>query len=219
MKEYQIPEEKICITPHGSYTQIRKEENTDFGLTDRKIRFLQFGILRPYKGVDILLKALAQIPAEKREKIQVIIAGAQHPKLDPTDYGAMIRDLGLEDTVDLLKKHIPDEELDALYRQADICLFPYRDIYGSGALLMAYSYGKPVITSDIPAFREETQNGKTGILTDGEDPEKLKEAILQAADWSREVYLDYQKEIEKLTEEKFSWKNSAKVLWEAYRKR
>ena len=68
MKEYQIPEEKICITPHGSYTQIRKEENTDFGLTDRKIRFLQFGILRPYKGVDILLKALAQIPAEKRER-------------------------------------------------------------------------------------------------------------------------------------------------------
>ena len=63
------------------------------------------------------------------------------------------------------------------------------------------------------------QNGKTGILTDGEDPEKLKEAILQAADWSREVYLDYQKEIEKLTEEKYSWKNSAKVLWEAYRKR
>lgn len=126
----------------------------------------------------------------------MIIAGAQHPKLDPTDYGAMIRDLGLEDTVDLLKKHIPDEELDALYRQADICLFPYRDIYGSGALLMAYSYGKPVITSDIPAFREETQNGKTGILTDGEDPEKLKEAILQAADWSREEYLDDQKEIE-----------------------
>ena len=38
-------------------------------------------------------------------------------------------------------------------------------------------------------------------------------------DWSREVYLDYQKEIEKLTEEKYSWKNSAKVLWEAYRKR
>ena len=219
MKEYQIPEEKICITPHGSYTQIRKEENTDFGLTDRKIRFLQFGILRPYKGVDILLKALAQIPAEKREKIQVTIAGAQHPKLDPTDYGAMIRDLGLEDTVDLIKKHIPDEELDALYRQADICLFPYRDIYGSGALLMAYSYGKPVITSDIPAFREETQNGKTGILTDGEDPEKLKEAILKAADWSRKEYLDDQKEIEKLTEEKYSWKISAKILWEAYRKR
>lgn len=169
--------------------------------------------------MDILLKALAQIPAEKREKIQVIIAGAQHPKLDPTDYGAMIRDLGLEDTVDLIKKHIPDEELDALYRQADICLFPYRDIYGSGALLMAYSYGKPVITSDIPAFREETQNGKTGILTAGGDPEKLKEAILKAADWSRKEYLDDQKEIEKLTEEKYSWKISAKILMEAYRKR
>ena len=143
MKEYQIPEEKICITPHGSYTQIRKEENTDFGLTDRKIRFLQFGILRPYKGVDILLKALAQIPAEKREKIQVIIAGAQHPKLDPTDYGAMIRDLGLEDTVDLIKKHIPDEELDALYRQADICLFPYRDIYGRCCMPGSCRWGPP----------------------------------------------------------------------------
>lgn len=84
---------------------------------------------------------------------------------------------------------------------------------------MAYSYGKPVITSDIPAFREETQNGKTGILTAGGDPEKLKEAILKAADWSRKEYLDDQKEIEKLTEEKYSWKISAKILWEAYRKR
>ena len=109
--------------------------------------------------------------------------------------------------------------MDALYRQAAICLFPYRDIYGSGALLMAYSYGKPVITSDIPAFREETQNGKTGILTAGGDPEKLKEAILKAADWSRKEYLDDQKEIEKLTEEKDSWKISAKILREAYRKR
>ena len=68
-------------------------------------------------------------------------------------------------------------------------------------------------------IEEETQNGKTGILTDGEDPEKLKEAILQAADWSRKEYLDDQKEIEKLTEEKYSWKISAKILWEAYRKR
>ena len=133
--------------------------------------------------------------------------------------GQYIPETLMNAVIELEEAYNPDEELDALYRQADICLFPYRDIYGSGALLMAYSYGKPVITSDIPAFREETQNGKTGILTDGEDPEKLKEAILQAADWSRKEYLDDQKEIEKLTEEKYSWKISAKILWEAYRKR
>ena len=62
------------------------------GLQTGRYGFCSLAFLRPYKGVDILLKALAQIPAEKREKIQVIIAGAQHPKLDPTDYGAMIRD-------------------------------------------------------------------------------------------------------------------------------
>ena len=56
-------------------------------------------------------------------------------------------------------------------------------------------------------------------LTAGGDPEKLKEAILKAADWSRKEYLDDQKEIEKLTEEKYSWKISTKILWEAYRKR
>ena len=111
-----------------------------------------------------------------------------------------------------------DGSLDALYQDTDICLFPYREIYGSGALLMAYSYGKPVIASDIPVFREETENGKAGLLFASEQPEQLKNAILQTLEWSGQTYQTCQQEIQTLVQEKYNWERSAKQLAEAYQK-
>ena len=110
-----------------------------------------------------------------------------------------------------------DEALDALYQEADYCLFPYREIYGSGALLMAYSYSKPVLASSIPAFEEETDGGCTGLLFPPEEPDALKDAILRAADWTEETYTGTQSHIRQLVEEKYYWKHSAECLAEGYR--
>lgn len=215
IEEYQIPSEKICVIPHGAYTMIKKRDKRKQSGT---VNFLQFGIFRQYKGIDILFQALSLIPKEQRKKIHVTVAGAQFPKLDPTDYFAMAERLGISEMVTVRCGHIPDEELDDLFGEADYCLFPYRNIYGSGALLMAYSYGKPVIVSDIPVFVEETEDGRTGALFTSEDPEDLKKVILQTVNWTKERYLACTDCIRKLVDGKHSWKNSAKALAEAYQK-
>lgn len=215
MQDYAIPEDKICVTPHGSYThsKISPTPRSADGVT----RLLQFGMLRQYKGVDILLKALGQMTPQQRSGLKVTIAGAQFPKLDGTDYPALVRQYGVEDCVELRIGHVPEQALDELYSEADFCLFPYREIYGSGALLMAYSYHKPVIASAIPAFREETAEGATGLLCAAEDAEMLRQAILTAAAMPQAEYAAKQQTIHALVQEKYNWEHSAQLLAEGYR--
>ena len=220
IEKFGIEEKKIRVIPHGSYTlPVYKTDKSMFWQKKDetcKTTFLQFGIIRKYKGVDILLKSISMIPQDKRQNMRFIVAGAQLPKLDNTDYSAIIKEYGLEDCVELRTGHVPDEEVSRLFAEADFCLFPYRDIYGSGALLMAYTYGKPVIASDIPAFREETDNGSTGYLFESENTEALKEAVLHAEKWSAEEYKACQNRISRLVHDKYNWSSSAKLLWEAY---
>ncbi len=212
-EEYGIRPGKICVVPHGAYTL---SESVCERTPSDTVRFLQFGIFRRYKGIDILFRALSLLSEEQKKGLHVTVAGAWFPKLDPVDYEALAESMGLSGVVTVRRGHIPDQELDSLFAETDFCLFPYRHIYGSGALLMAYSYQKPVIASDIPVFVEETQGGKTGILFAGGDPQALKDAILLAAGWTDEAYALCQKRIEELTKGKYSWRNSANALVNAY---
>lgn len=215
--DYGISEDKILVIPHGAYTLVSRTEKA-LRRTEGKTRFLQFGIFRKYKGIDILLEAVSGLPEEWRSRMHFVIAGARHRKLDDTDYEGMIKQLGIEKMVTLRESHIPDEELGDLFGQADICLFPYREIYGSGALLMAYTYGKPVIASDIPVFREETENGETGLLFESENPEALRRALIEAASWTDEEYDRRVSRMNALTMEKYNWKKAAGTLAEAYKR-
>lgn len=88
-EEYGIAPDRICVTPHGSYTQVHAGP-AEFPHPG-PVTFLQFGVLRRYKGVDILLEALTRMTAEQRSGLHVTIAGAQYPKLDATDYAAIDR--------------------------------------------------------------------------------------------------------------------------------
>lgn len=216
MESFAVPREKISVIAHGTYqTQIFPPKRKDDSL---RTNFLQFGFIRKYKGIDVLLEAIALIEPDKRKHLHFTIAGKQYLKLDDTDYKARIRSLGIEDCVSFLQGHIPDEKLPKLLGDADFMLFPYHNIYGSGALLMAYSYEKPVIASDIPTFREETDHGRTGFLFESENPQALAKAILEAAGCSSSQMEEYQSAIHELKSEKYNWKKSAAKLVKVYQK-
>lgn len=214
MENFSVAEAKISVIAHGTYqTQAPDSKmREDSPVT----QFLQFGFIRKYKGIDILLDAIALIAPEERRRLHFTIAGKQYTKLDDTDYKARMQSLGIEDCVELLQEHIPDNQLPELFRDADFLLFPYRNIYGSGALLMAYTYGKPVIASDIPTFREETEDGKTGFLFKSESPKALAEAILAAAKCSPQQVGEYRAVIHELVTEKYNWRKSAAKIIEVY---
>lgn len=213
--EYRVPEEKICVIPHGVYSR-------DSALPDvsrraaGKTEFLLFGQMRKYKGIDVLLQALSLLPAEARAKLHVTVAGPQYLKIDNTDYEEMARTLHVADCVTFIRRHIPPEEHPALFENTDVCLFPYKELYGSGALLMAYTYEKPVIVSEDPIFREETDDGKTGLLFDKNDARALADAMLKSLDWSDADYAAYRAHIRLMVREKYSWDRAARILNAAF---
>ena len=214
-RSFSLPDSKILVLPHGAYNLVGKapEKREE----DGKTHFLQFGLIRRYKGLDILLQALALVPPEERERLRVTVAGHQFTRLDGTDYQALARQLGVEKCVEFRLGYIRDDELPGLFGQADLCLFPYREIYGSGALLMAYTYGRPVIASDIPVFREETEEGKTGLLFASEDAPDLARKLRQAMSWTEAERAERRRCIEELVRNKYSWARSARGLFDAYR--
>ena len=201
---------KVCVMPHGTYTgyDIRHVEHDKF-------TFLAFGIIREYKGVDILLNAVALLPEDIKEKIHVIIAGKQLNSYN-LDLKKIVRQKHLENCVELMIRRVDDEELPDLFGRVDVCVFPYRNIYGSGALLMAYAFEKPVIASDIPVFKEETDNGATGCLFASEDTQKLCDAIVRFTCMTANEREVLKGNIKKLREGKYNWGNSAKLLYDFY---
>lgn len=215
IEQFPDSQEKIQIVPHGTYTRgfVTNSKPKESG---GKKKFLLFGQIRPYKGIDVLIKAVTLMSQTTRNKIQILIVGGQHPKQDSTDYMAMIQSAKIEDCVDFQKRRVPDEDLPGLFENTDFVLFPYKEIYGSGALLMSYTYEKPVIASDVPAFVEETNGGQTGLLFRTENPEDLARCIENAVDVDIEEYEKYRIAIRRLVEEKYNWKVSAKKMKEIY---
>ena len=212
MFDFNISEEKIAIIPHGIFGGMIPNHKHVEDITT----FLIFGMVRKYKGIDILLKAIAILDPSIRERCRFIIAGKQWKNLDSTDYISMAQSLKIEKYVKFDLRRIEDEELPNLYSKVDCCIFPYREIYGSGALMMAYTYMKPVIASNIPTFVEETQNGRTGILFKTECPESLAEAIENFTNLDEKQRFEYSKNIETLVKRKYDWRILADKTVEAY---
>lgn len=206
--------DKVHVVPHGIFASFSGSAET---VPHQKTVFLQFGLIRKYKGIAFLLKAASLIPEEYRQKIRIVIAGKQWKNLDDTDYEGMIDALGLRDFVELDNDWIPDEKMAEYFNGADCCLFPYTNIYGSGALLMAYTFHKPVIASSIPAFEEETDNGKTGLLYNPDDEQALADAICRFTDAPEAEKENMRQSIRTLCADKYNWEVSANALAGIYR--
>ena len=205
--------EKIRVVPHGAYSDFKGSVQE---IPHEKTVFLQFGMIRKYKGIDDLLKAASLLPEAYRKRIRIVIAGNQRKELDDTDYQALVDEYGLGDFVEFHPRRVPDEQVPDYFNGSDCCLFPYKEIYGSGALLMAYTFDKPVIASGISAFVEETDGGKTGLLYKPGDANGLKEAIERFADMPDGNKKAMKESIRSLCSEKYNWEASSAVLSEIY---
>ncbi|MBK6987990.1 MAG: glycosyltransferase family 4 protein [Bacteroidetes bacterium] len=110
---------------------------------DKKMpKVLFFGMIKPTKGLDVLLKAMQKINA------QVIVAGRVR-KQSMSDYTEAFSDLKKQGKLVTDINYITNEKRDLYFKSADVIVLPYTKIYQSGVLLMAMSYGIPVIASDL----------------------------------------------------------------------
>jgi glycosyltransferase involved in cell wall biosynthesis len=166
---------------------------------------LFFGLVRAYKGLDILLDAMPGI----LEKVDATLVVAGEFYEDRAGFERQIGRLGISGRVKLLDRFIPDEEVGDIFSASDILVLPYRSATQSGITQIAYVFGTPVIATDVGGLPEVVKDGVTGVIVPPGDPAALTEAVVR---FFEEGGPDrYRDNIEKEMK-RFSWEVMVEVI-------
>lgn len=184
-QEFDVAEKSVTVIRHPVNNAFPDTDLTPaeakrrLGLRDDEKALLFFGRIRPYKGIEYLLDAFRLLSANKRANYRLIIAG--EPKKGSEEYLREIEQSVRRDfdqgQVILRIQFIPDEEMEVYLKAADVLVLPYKEIFQSGVLFLAYSFGLPVVATDVGSFREEIVEGSTGFLCQPGDPAELAKAV------------------------------------------
>lgn len=135
---------------------------------------LFFGLVRKYKGLDVLLAAMAK--ARARVDCRLIVAGEFY---DPVEkYRALIDDYNIRDRVTLEDRYVPNEEVAELFERADALALPYLSATQSGVAQVALANGLPIIASRAGGLQEVVADGVNGLLVPPGDSDALARAIV-----------------------------------------
>ncbi len=140
-------------------------------LSSQSVRLLFFGIVRPYKGLDVLLRALALAP----EHLTLTVAGEFWGGTAETE--TLIAELGLAGRVALRPGYLPATEIPALFAAADALVLPYREATASQNALLAFAHGVPVITTTAGALADVVRDGVDGLTCAPADADDLARAL------------------------------------------
>ena len=142
--------------------------------------FLSFGYIRDYKRLDLLIVAAQKLYEETNKPFIVTIAGVCN------DWGKYAKMIKYPQLFNLHIGFIDYEDVPSFFSNCDYAVFPYQDIAQSGALMQAFYYHVPSITSDIPSFREFINNGENGFLFKAEDVISLKDIMKRVLYFSKD---------------------------------
>jgi D-inositol-3-phosphate glycosyltransferase len=182
VREFGISVERISVIPFGLNETIpvsglgSDDAKRRFGLAPDQKTLLCFGQIAPYKGLEYLVEALAAL-AKSGEDIRLIIAGKI--KRGNDEYWAGIERAiaarGIDHLIVRRIQFIPDEEVEVYFKAADAVVLPYVSIFQSGVPFLAFSFGVPVIATDVGSLRDDVGDD-TGVLCRPCDPEDLARA-------------------------------------------
>jgi glycosyltransferase involved in cell wall biosynthesis len=171
--DFGVPAERLRVIPHGAFDYLtRQEDEVPLPPELREVEgpvILTFGLIRPYKGTDVLLRAFSRI-----ERAELWVVGMPRMPMDE------LRELAdrAQGKVRFVGRFIPDAEIPAFMRRADVVVLPYRNIEQSGVLYTALAFGRPLVLSAVGGFSEIAERGAARSVPP-EDPDALAEAITE----------------------------------------
>lgn len=173
-----------------AYEHLGLEVNSDY--------LLFFGFIRDYKGLDLVLQAMAD-PRVKDLNFKLIVAGEFYTDAQP--YWDMITNLGIADKLILKTDFIPDDEVRYYFCAADMVVQPYKHATQSGVTQICYHFDRPMLVTNVGGLPEIVPNGKVGYVVEP-NAQSIADAIVDFYGNHREfVYRDNIK-VEK---KKFAW--------------
>ncbi|WP_271077446.1 glycosyltransferase [Aurantiacibacter sp. MUD61] len=158
------------IVPHPPYSDFPPA--TGSMPQEKALELLCFGLVRPYKGVDIALAGLAEADLPD---VRLTIAGEIWDGED--NLRRLANDPRLAGKVEFRNSYQSDQDAADLFSRADALLLPYRTITGSGVLAMAQHYRLPVVASDLPALEQPIERDKLGWCFETGDAAELAQLL------------------------------------------
>ena len=203
------PDARYTVIQHPLYSHFgekkdRTEAEDKLGLVHGKKNILFFGLIRTYKGLDILLEAFGMLP----EDYQLIIAGEPYGSFDR--YQEIIDRIPGKERISMNLKYIKDSEVTNYFSAADVAVLPYRSATQSGISSISYHFEVPMIVTDVGGLKETIGNRGTGLVASEGTPDTIRTEILRYFSDPR-IKEECVRNI-RLEKERLSWKTFARKL-------
>lgn len=170
-EEIGLEPERVHVVHHGAFEHLTRIPDelplpAELAAVEAPV-ILHFGLVRPYKGNEVLLEAFREI-----DGAELWIVGMPRMPLEP------LRELAsrCRGNVRFVSRFVTDPEIPAFFRRADLVVLPYREIEQSGVLYTALAFGKPIVASDVGGFGDVGRAGGARLVPPG-DPGELRAAL------------------------------------------
>ena len=183
---------RVALVPHGPYDQYRDvQETSDPAITaaisavrtapksDGAVNLLFFGLIRPYKGLEDLLRVFNALPREEAERFWLTVVGETWEGC--TEPAHLIATSPHADRITFVNEYVPDEVVAAAFAHADVAVLPYRRSSSSGILHVAMSLGLPIVVTSVGGLPEAASGYAGAVFVPPADPAALKDALVKAA--------------------------------------
>lgn len=160
--------------PHGAMPP-KRDARRMLGLSDESKVLLFFGYVRRYKGLEVLLEAMAS--AHRQDPSLKLVVAGEFIR-DAGHFRAIAERLGITGCIDFRPGYVPADEVGRLFAAADAVVLPYLSATQSGVVPLAFGHGVPVIACDAGGLSSQVAHGRTGWVVDRTGPEALAEGIL-----------------------------------------
>lgn len=224
IENFSVEESKISIikfglnifTPQKGIT--KSEALSKLNLPSNKKIILFFGAINTYKGLEYLIFAY-KILLKNRDDIHLVIAGESRDEKYFLEIKNLISKHIANEKISVFFNYIPDEDIELFFTAADCLVLPYKSISQSGVHFLAYSFGLPVIATDVGSFKEEDViENETGFICKPNDPEDLANTIVKY--FNSKLYEDLintRLSIINWAKKNYSWESIGEKTFELYK--
>jgi glycosyltransferase involved in cell wall biosynthesis len=220
---FHVSLEKVVVIPHGinnrvprrGLTQHEARKKLGMELTAHTILF--FGQIDEYKGIEKFIDAVSLCIKEDPAVVAVIAGKPKREMKYATQLKLQAKNCLPEKNILFTLHYIPVDEVETYFAAADCLVLPYKRIYQSGVIFLAYRFGLPIIATDIGSFSKDIMEGSTGFLCRPDDTEDMAEKfklffhsnLFQQREQT-------QTRIRELAEQKYSWSSIGRQTYDVY---
>jgi glycosyltransferase involved in cell wall biosynthesis len=208
-----VSADKVHVIPHGVFEHLTKVPNPkplppELAAVEKPV-ILQFGLMRPYKGIDLMLEGFA---AADPDAELWLVGGA---RMDTEVLKKLARDLGIEDRVRWIERFVGDDELGAYFERADVVALPYRQIDQSGVLFTALAFGKPLLLTRVGGFSEIADDHGAALAIEPDDLAAIAHGLNEILN-DPEARAKYGAAAKSLAQGEFAWSSIARRTLDLY---